>query len=41
MGIFFFCPLGWKGILTSRKDSMLFSGTKFLLESQNSRRCDF
>lgn len=32
MGIIFFCILGWKWMLTSRKDFMLFSGTKFLLE---------
>lgn len=41
MGIFFFCLLGWKWTLTSRKDFMLFSGTNFLLESQNSRRWGF
>lgn len=38
VGIFFFCLLGWKGTLASGKDFMLFSGTKFLLESQNFRR---
>ena len=37
MGIFF-CLLGWKWRRISRKDFMLFSGTKFLLASQDSRR---
>lgn len=35
MGIFL-CFLGWKWRHSSRKDFMLFSGTKFLLESQDS-----
>lgn len=40
MGIFF-CLLGQKWRCTSRKDFTLFSGTKFLLESQDSRRWAF
>lgn len=40
MGIFF-CLLGWKWRHTRRKGFMFFSGTKFLLESQHSRRWGF